>query len=164
MGVLEEVIRSAAKRKVKTGEGSEGPVHGGVEPVRYARCPVCGGGMARLPFAQKPLVIIDQCPSHGEWCDGGELAQLKTVARSRGVDEALGRSLRPAPPKAETSKSAAAVKAGLEGDALIAEMRKRGGSWRLLPSSMEDAPRNIFTSRRRGRHDLFDVIWYLLDL
>jgi Zn-finger nucleic acid-binding protein len=45
--------------------------------------------MARTAISRKPLVFIDRCPSHGDWLDGGELGQLKALARTRGVDVLL---------------------------------------------------------------------------
>ena len=86
-GLLEEALRAASLRPPLPGEAAGGPAHGGIEPVRYARCPACGGGMSRVPFARKPLVIIDRCPAHGDWCDGGEMGQLIVVARSRGMED-----------------------------------------------------------------------------
>ena len=153
LGMLEEVIRSAVKRKAGKGEGEEGPVHGGVEPVRYARCPKCDGGMARVPFAQKPLVIIDQCPSHGNWCDGGELAQLKAVARTRGVEFAVGpKAAAKTAPKEEGAKPVVRLTGGrLSQDA--SEVEALGHFF---------APRQH--RRRRGQRDLFDVLWDLMDL
>jgi Zn-finger nucleic acid-binding protein len=170
LGMLEEVIRSAAKRKVRKGEGEEGPVHGGVETVRYAQCPRCKGGMARVPFCQRPLVIIDRCPSHGEWCDGGELAQLKTVARSRGVDEALGR----AAPKRSAPPADKGPDADRKTDALMEVLRNRPGNWGIvtvettMADSLEEGRRGRYglfgRRRRRGRLDLFDILGSLLDL
>jgi Zn-finger nucleic acid-binding protein len=171
LGMLEEVVRTAVKRPLRRGEGGEGPAHGGLEPVRYALCPRCRGGMARVPFAQKPLVIIDRCPAHGDWCDGGELQQLKAIARSRGVDEALGRAeeSRAARKQAEREAGARAM-AGFGEDPLIAELRKRPGNWGVVPPEVEamDAAQEARRSaghplglrRRRGR-DLFDLLWFL---
>lgn len=168
LGMLEEVIRSAAKRPVRKGEGSEGPIHGGMEPVRYSSCPKCKGGMARVAFCHKPLVIIDRCPGHGEWCDGGELAQLKTVARSRGVDAALGRT---AEKKREPSKDPDAAR---KTDALMEVLRNRPDNWGVTTSATDrldsmnrrsaGAWLSIGGRRRRGRLDLFDILGALLDL
>ncbi len=149
LGMLEEVIRTAAKRKPKQGEGEEGPVHGGVEPVRYARCPKCDGGMARIPFAQKPLVIVDQCPSHGDWCDGGELAQLKAVARTRGVEHATG------PRSAQASRSPDRARKGADAPRVVRLSRD---------ASEVEALGHFFAPRRRRGRDLFDVLWDVLDL
>jgi Zn-finger nucleic acid-binding protein len=165
LGLLEEALRNAVKRPLKKGEGGEGPAHGGIEPVRYARCPVCGGGMARAPLAKKPLVIIDRCPAHGDWCDGGELGQLKAVARSRGVKIALGtgpEATDAAPPR----KAGAAAATDMSADPLLEELRNRPGNWNLVPKEVlhNDArkQRVPFGGRRR-RRDLFDVLWEFLD-
>jgi Zn-finger nucleic acid-binding protein len=174
--MLEEVLRTAVKRPLRKGEGEEGPVHGGVEPVRYARCPKCDGGMARVPFAQKPLVIIDRCPAHGDWCDGGELSQLKAVARTRGVEEALGQAEPSRAARKQAQKEAGArAMSGFGEDPLIAELRKRPGNWGVVPPEVSamDArdpgsgrSRHAFGLRggsRRGRGgvDLLDLLWLL---
>lgn len=135
-GLLEEAIRTAVKRSPLPGEGAEGPAHGGVEPVHYARCPVCRGGMSRFPLAQKPLVIIDRCPAHGDWCDGGELGQLQAVARSRGM-AALGP---PANPGTGAEPRGVKARSGVDMEALRAGRREWG---------------------RRGTPDLFDILWDL---
>ena len=153
LGMLEEVIRTAVHRPLRKGEGSAGPVHGGMEPVRYASCPKCGGGMARTPLSSKPLVIIDRCPSDGDWCDGGELSQLKAVARTHGLDEALGKKKRP--------------RLSSGSDEVIEELKKRskrGGSTGLITREVESGLGGIgglgvLGGRRRRRRDLFDVLW-----
>jgi len=174
LGMLEEVLRTAVKRAPKKGEGDEGPVHGGVEPVRYAQCPKCAGGMARTPFVQKPLVIIDRCPSHGDWCDGGELAQLKAVARHRGVDAALGGP--PGGKDPEARRPRLGDKAEAQSAALMEVLRSRPGNWGIVPPevSLNDAleeqgrgGRGFFfrvRRRRSGRLDLLDILGGLLDL
>ena len=167
LGMLEEVLRTAVKRALRKGEGEEGPVHGGVEAVRYAQCPKCGGGMARVPFAQKPLVIIDRCPAHGDWCDGGELQQLKAVARSKGVDEALGPSegSRGARKQAEKEAGRRGM-AGFGEDPLIAELKNRPGNWGIVPPEVDlqdalDARQKGARRRGRGGRDLLDLLWLL---
>ena len=154
LGLLEEALRTAAKRPPAPGEGDEGPAHGGVEPVRYARCPVCDGGMTRVALARKPLVIVDQCPAHGAWCDGGEFAQLTFVARTRGM-EAIG-----PPPEEAPRKPGKRLPGGdlplLDGDF------KAGGP--LFAPGLEDGPaRRGFSwgGGRRGGPDLFDLLWSL---
>ncbi|MCK6482219.1 MAG: zf-TFIIB domain-containing protein [Planctomycetes bacterium] len=139
-GQLEEAIRTASKRAPAPGEGERGPDHGGVEPVRYARCPRCDGGMSRVPLARKPLVIVDRCPAHGDWCDGGELGQLKVVARTRGM-AAIGA---PEPTRAMDPKAGRAKPAPL--DLPLGPAPRRGG---LLPTMV------------RRRPDLFDLLWSL---
>ncbi len=137
MGLLEEALRTAAKRPPLPGEGSTGPAHGGVEPVRYALCPACRGGMARVALARKPLVMIDRCPAHGDWCDGGELGQLKFVARTRGMG-AIGAPL----PEAQPPSRKARVPVDLPID---------GGM----------AGASFGRARHRGGPDLFDLLWGL---
>lgn len=172
IGILEEAVRAAAKRPVRRGEGGAGPVHGGVEPVRYARCPVCGGGMARVPFCRKPLVIIDRCPAHGHWCDGGELGQLKAVARSRGVAEALGGGEDAAPRSESARKAQAAASRDGVADPLLAELRRRPDNWGIVPDAvaradlLADRDRHLGPfrwGRRRRRYGLFDILWDILN-
>lgn len=138
LGRLEAALASAAKRPPAPGEGEEGPAHGGIEPVRYSKCPVCGGGMARVALARKPLVLIDRCPAHGDWCDGGEFGQLKFVARTRGM-EAIGQPLPEAPAKPSKSK----VPVDLPIDGGLAGFTFGG------------------RSRRHRGPDVFDILWNL---
>lgn len=42
----------------------------------YIKCPVCSEFMKRTNFGTKSGVIIDRCPKHGIWLDGGELKRL----------------------------------------------------------------------------------------
>jgi len=44
--------------------------------VSYVRCPVCATVMNRVNFGARSGVIVDRCPDHGVWLDGGELRQL----------------------------------------------------------------------------------------
>lgn len=44
--------------------------------VSYLRCPVCATVMNRVNFGARSGVIVDRCPDHGVWLDGGELRQL----------------------------------------------------------------------------------------
>jgi len=117
--------------------------------------------MSRLPFCRQPLVIIDRCPADGHWCDGGELGQLKAVARAKGVAEALGGAK--APPAAKEMDGAT--------DALLADLRKRPGNWGLVPPEVarEDlvAERkghgiSFRWGRRRRTYGLFDILWEIL--
>jgi Zn-finger nucleic acid-binding protein len=153
-GALAEALRRAAKGPRRRGEGARAPAHGGMEPVRYIRCPRCGGGMSREALSRKPLVMIDRCPGCGDWCDGGEFAQLRTVARERGAEAALGAA---APGKAPASAAA------LEDDPAFREMlKRRPGGDGIFPAGMRDAdgtPAELFspggilrhvTGRRRG--------------
>ena len=160
-GMLEEAVRLAAGRAAKKGEGGLGAAHGGSEKVRYASCPRCGLGMARIPLAKKPLVIVDRCLPHGHWCDGGELGQLKTIARTRGVAEALGGG---------EVRAAGGIRTAVleEGDPLLAELKKRPGNWGLVPpevsefDAIREAASPLFWGRRRRMHrGLLDILWIL---
>ena len=44
--------------------------------VTYIRCPVCTTVMSRVNFGTRSGVVVDRCPDHGVWLDGGELRQL----------------------------------------------------------------------------------------
>ena len=152
-GLLDAAVRAAALRPPREGEAAEGPAHGAVEPVRYARCPRCKGGMMRVPFAQKPLVLVDRCPAHGDWCDGGELGQLKAVARSRGPEEALGpRAVRRV---GRQPSDAAAMDSPLGGRCFAGES--------IVPPevSRADAGRGRYDPRDARPEDIFDVLWRL---
>ncbi len=143
LGVLEQAIREAVDRPRGPAEGRRGPAHGGVEPVRYARCPQCDGGMARVPFSRKPLVIIDRCAAHGDWCDGGELGQLKAVARAQGVEAAVWRA-----PARQVEKPSTAFASSLPIGG--------GGADGLFT-------REVLAAGGRGSRgpDLFDILWAL---
>ena len=44
--------------------------------IRYFKCPVCRTAMNRVNFGARSGVIVDQCPAHGMWLEGGELRRL----------------------------------------------------------------------------------------
>ncbi len=44
--------------------------------ITYVRCPVCTTVMSRVNYGSRSGVIVDRCPDHGVWLDGGELRQL----------------------------------------------------------------------------------------
>lgn len=43
---------------------------------RYYACPVCRTAMNRVNFGARSGVVVDQCPKHGMWLEGGELRRL----------------------------------------------------------------------------------------
>jgi Zn-finger nucleic acid-binding protein len=49
---------------------------GASSAVRYYPCPACGTAMNRVNFGARSGVIVDQCPRHGMWLEGGELRRL----------------------------------------------------------------------------------------
>ena len=151
-GLLEETVRKASERPTRPGESATSPAHGAVEPVRYARCPKCNGGMSRVPFARKPLVIVDRCPAHGDWVDGGELGQLKLVARTRGLEEAVGRTRAPAAAKLSRE----------ERDNPLGGRRFAGES--LLPPEVHSADTSGWGRRGRGGPDLLDLLGRLFGI
>ncbi len=54
------------------------------EAVRYLRCPLCATAMTRQNFARKSGVIVDVCPPHGTWFDGGEVQRASEYLRAHG--------------------------------------------------------------------------------
>lgn len=44
--------------------------------ARYYACPVCRTAMNRVNFGARSGVVVDQCPRHGMWLEGGELRRL----------------------------------------------------------------------------------------
>lgn len=53
-------------------------------PSTYIPCPVCGSIMNRVNFGTRSGVIIDRCPEHGLWLDGGELRHLLEWVKAGG--------------------------------------------------------------------------------
>lgn len=53
-------------------------------PPNYIKCPVCGTLMSRVNFGARSGVIIDKCPDHGIWLDGGELRHLLEWVKAGG--------------------------------------------------------------------------------
>ena len=52
--------------------------------ITYIKCPVCENVMNRVNFGQRSGVIIDRCPDHGIWLDGGELRHLLEWVKAGG--------------------------------------------------------------------------------
>ena len=52
--------------------------------ITYINCPVCDAVMNRINFGQRSGVIIDRCPDHGLWVDGGELRHLLEWVKAGG--------------------------------------------------------------------------------
>lgn len=52
--------------------------------ISYIKCPVCETVMNRVNFGQRSGVIIDRCPDHGLWLDGGELRHLLEWVKAGG--------------------------------------------------------------------------------
>lgn len=44
--------------------------------LSYIKCPVCATIMNRVNFGKHSGVIVNRCPEHGLWLDGGALRQL----------------------------------------------------------------------------------------
>ncbi len=53
-------------------------------PTAYIKCPVCSTMMSRVNFGGRSGVIIDRCPDHGIWLDGGELRHLLEWVKAGG--------------------------------------------------------------------------------
>lgn len=52
--------------------------------ISYIKCPVCATLMNRVNFGARSGVIVDRCPDHGVWLDGGELRQLFEWSKAGG--------------------------------------------------------------------------------
>lgn len=68
---------------LRLGELAARPV-GGRAATRYYACPVCSTAMNRVNFGARSGVIVDQCPKHGVWLEGGELRRLLEWRRAGG--------------------------------------------------------------------------------
>ena len=53
-------------------------------PTGYIKCPVCSTIMNRVNYGTRSGVIIDRCPEHGIWLDGGELRHLLEWVKAGG--------------------------------------------------------------------------------
>jgi Zn-finger nucleic acid-binding protein len=154
LGGLDRALEMSKDRPIRPGEGISGPHEGGIEPVRYSRCPHCDSGMNRVPWCKKPLIIIDRCGSHGDWCDGGELTQLKALARTRGLDSLGDRAQRN-----QVRRSAADPDNPLDGKKFVGES--------ILTREMlnEESRKGWGGGRRRRRGtDLFDILWGMFEV
>lgn len=49
-------------------------------------CPDCGSLMNQAPFATGCGVVVDRCPDHGVWLDGGEIKRVQIF-----IDEKKGK-------------------------------------------------------------------------
>ena len=52
--------------------------------ISYIKCPACTTLMNRVNFGAQSGVIVDRCPEHGLWLDGGELRQLFEWSKAGG--------------------------------------------------------------------------------
>jgi Zn-finger nucleic acid-binding protein len=64
------------------------PAAGGLEPVRYRRCPACHQFMNRLNYARRSGVVLDVCKAHGLWFDQDELRRVLAFIAGGGLDRA----------------------------------------------------------------------------
>ena len=78
--------------------------------VRYAWCPDCGQPMERITFGKRSGVVVDVCPKHGTWFDGGELDAVLEFVRAGGLENDLAER----PPAAVVDPTASAMVATLE--------------------------------------------------
>jgi Zn-finger nucleic acid-binding protein len=61
--------------------------------IRYLPCPVCGGLMNRVNFANCSGVIVGVCREHGTWFDRDELRRIVEFIRAGGLDKAREREI-----------------------------------------------------------------------
>ena len=64
--------------------------------VHYAWCPDCGQPMGRMTFGKRSGVVVDVCPKHGTWFDGGELDAVLEFVRGGGLESDI--AVRPPSP------------------------------------------------------------------
>lgn len=58
-------------------------------------CPRCGTFMEQLRYHESLELLVDRCPQHGIWLDGGELKAIQVVAeQSRDIQAMLIRKLK----------------------------------------------------------------------
>jgi Zn-finger nucleic acid-binding protein len=61
--------------------------------IHYIPCPVCGGLMNRVQFANCSHVIVNVCNQHGTWFDRDELRRIVEFIQSGGLVEARAREI-----------------------------------------------------------------------
>jgi len=79
--------------------------------ISYIKCPVCATIMNRVNFGARSGVIVDRCPDHGLWLDGGELRQLFEWSKAGGklLEEERRERQRQEKERAERQKMAIAT-------------------------------------------------------
>jgi Zn-finger nucleic acid-binding protein len=75
--------------------------------VRYARCPLCNDVMTRMNFGTRSGIVVDVCPAHGTWFDGGELDAALEFVRAGGLEADLEKL--PAPPADASARAMEAM-------------------------------------------------------
>ena len=53
--------------------------------VGYPPCPACSAGTARRNFERVSGIMVDVCPSHGTWFDGGEIVRVMAFLAGDGL-------------------------------------------------------------------------------
>lgn len=131
---FDRICTDREKQAAVLGGPSEVFRPGGIQPVRYVKCPLCQDLMHRVNFAKCSGIIVDICKSHGTWFDRDELQHIVQFIRTGGLDFAREKE-----------------KAALEAE------RKRIESMRRDPYR---APSDTYTSGGGwvfGEPDLFDI-------
>ncbi len=59
-----------------------GTVMDAVQSEGVRACPVCSSGLKKMQWGHTSAVIVDSCPEHGTWLDGGELARIEAYAEA----------------------------------------------------------------------------------
>jgi len=91
MWLSNAAFKEISRRKVEEFRDNpfpEGPSErdkGGLEPVKYVRCPQCNQLMHRTNFGRRSGVIIDQCKDHGIWLDDQELERIARFIAEGGL-------------------------------------------------------------------------------
>ncbi len=93
---LRQICANREQQSAVLGMASHLPPNEGVElekQIRYLPCPVCGGLMNRVNFANCSNVIVDVCRQHGTWCDRDELRRIVEFIRGGGLEKARVREI-----------------------------------------------------------------------
>jgi Zn-finger nucleic acid-binding protein len=82
-GELEQILLS--KRYAFSTEEKDAALGGtSTGPTSPISCPQCSVRMERLYLDPAYYLVIDRCPSHGIWLDGGEIKKVQALADTSG--------------------------------------------------------------------------------
>ncbi len=80
-GELEKILLS--KRYTFSPEEKKSAVEGrGTGPTSPISCPQCSTRMDRVYLDPAYYLVIDRCPRHGVWLDGGEIKKVQALAET----------------------------------------------------------------------------------
>jgi len=93
---LRQICVNAEQQAAVLGMATHLPTNQGVDiekQIRYLPCPVCGGLMNRVNFANFSNVIVDVCRQHGTWFDRDELRRIVEFIRDGGLEKSRSREM-----------------------------------------------------------------------